>query len=88
MGQDTLDLATSFSSFWRRKVCQVGVSFLFESAEGGQGYVRYAHFALASFQKLLSCLKPVLPKILIRRRGVRCLFRFPLGLNFFVDSVE
>ena len=78
MGQDTLDFGTSFSSVSRRKVCQAGVSFPFEPTEGGQSSVRYAHFVLASFQKILNSFNPVLPRILIFLRGVRCLFRFPL----------
>ena len=77
MGQDTLDFGTSFSSVSRRKVCQAGVSFPFEPTEGGQSSVRYAHFVLASFQKILNSFNPVLPRILIFLRGVRCLFRFP-----------
>ena len=78
MGQDTLDFGTSFSSVSRRKVCQAGVSFPFEPTEGGQSSVRYAHFVLASFQKILNSFNPVLPRILIFLRGVRCLFRFPV----------
>ena len=80
MGQDTLDFGTSFSSVSRRKVCQAGVSFPFEPTEGGQSSVRYAHFVLASFQKILNSFNPVLPRILIFLRGVRCLFRFPENL--------
>ena len=85
MGQDTLDFGTSFSSVSRRKVCQAGVSFPFEPTEGGQSSVRYAHFVLASFQKILNSFNPVLPRILIFLRGVRCLFRFPVNPFFPLD---
>ena len=88
MGQDTLDFGTSFSSVSRRKVCQAGVSFPFEPTEGGQSSVRYAHFVLASFQKILNSFNPVLPRILIFLRGVRCLFRFPVLFNKTVAFSE